>query len=297
MSRWKAVLCRVLKPRLAFMILLTFICVPTLIYLFYQGWHHSAAAYPAYVLSAYMLTAWSVRIPAAVKRVRAAIYGHSLGRRYMTDLAFRGSLSLHVSTAVNLCYALFKLGAGVYYRSLWFGAVAVYYICLTVIRALLLHSTYRKDMDQRHEYRTSRLCGCLLFLLTMALSAMAVQMVVYGRGYAYPGFLIFAAALYAFYSITMALINLVRFRKLNRPVLSASKVLGLATALVSMLSLQTAMFAAFGGEYQFQRLMNALTGGAVCLLILLMAVLMVVHANHSIERLERNHSLTDGLDQ
>lgn len=275
-----------LRPRLLWMILLTLFCVPALCYLFYRELEESLFAYPIYALSAYMLTVWAIRVPPVVKGAWAAVYRHPLGGRYMTDLSFRGRLSLHASTAVNLCYALFKLGAGVYYRSLWFGAVAVYYICLTVIRGLLLRSVRQKDTNQRREYQTTRLCGHLLFLLTLALSAMAMQMVVHGKGYQYPGSLIFVVALYAFYSTTMAIINLVRFRRLNSPVLSASKVLGLATALVSMLSLQTAMFASFGGDFQFQRLMNALTGGGVCLLILLMAILMTAHANKAIKKLE-----------
>lgn len=292
MSRRRTALLHLLRPRLFWMILLTLICAPALVYLFCKELNRAVFAYPVYVLSAYTLAVWSVRVPAVVRRVRAAIYRHPLGWRYMTDLPFRGRLSLHVSTAVNLCYAMFKLCVSLYYRSLWFGAIGVYYLCLAVIRALLLRGVYRGGMDQMRGYQTARLCGGLLLVLTIALSAMALQMVVHGKGYAYPGTLIFVVALYAFYAVTMAIINLVRFRRLNSPVLSASKVLGLATALVSMLSLQTAMFASFGGEYQFQKQMNALTGGAVCLLILLMAILMIAHANRAIKRFGMGNAST-----
>lgn len=284
MNRWKTPLLRLIKPRLLWMILLTLFCVPLLSYLLYNGLEKTMFSYHIYVLSTYMVFVWAFRVPDVIKG-RTAIYRHTLGHRYMTDLTFRGKLSLHTSTAVNLCYALFKLAAGIYYRSLWFGAIASYYICLVIIRVLLLRGC-RQGGDKKRELQAARLCGCLLFLLTLVLSTMAIQMVVHGMGYQYPGILIFAVALYAFYSITIAIINLVRFRKLNSPVLSVSKVLSLATALVSMLSLQTAMFASFGGNYQFQTLMNALTGGAVCLLILLMAILMVVGANKEIKRMK-----------
>lgn len=284
MSRWREAATRLLRPGLGWLILLTLFCAPALGYIFYTGQKSSAIAYPVFVLSAYTLCGWCAWVPWLVKRIRAAIYAHHLGRRYVTDLAFRGRLALHASTAVNLCYGLWKLGAGIYYRSLWFGAIAVYYLLLTAARALLLRSVRQKMPDMRREYRTARLCGVLLLTLTLALSAMTVQMVVGGRGYAYPGYFIFVMAGYAFYAVAFAVVNLVRFRKLNSPVLSASKVLGLATALVSMLSLQTAMFVAFGGEVQFQRLMNALTGGAVCLMIFGMAVLMTVSANAALKK-------------
>lgn len=284
MSR-RALLRRLTKPGLPISLLLVLLCVPALLYIFVNKLEESPAAYLVYVLSAYTLFVWCMRVPTVVKRVRAAIYRHSLGRRYMTDLVFRRHISLYTSTAVNLCYALFKLCAGIYYRSFWFGAIAVYYILLTAARALLLQSIRRGASDMGREYRVTRLCGILLFVLNLALSAVTVQMVTGGKGYEYPGYLIFVMAGYAFFSVSSAVVNIVRTRRLNSPVLSASCVLGLATALVSMLSLQTAMFAAFGGTYEFQRLMNALTGGAVCLIICVMSVLMTMRADKKIKEI------------
>lgn len=274
-----------MKPGNLWMILLALFCIPALIYILYNDLGESAAAYPVYLLSAYTLFIWVIFTINIVKRVRAAIYGHHLGRRYMTDLSFRGHISLHTSTGINLFYSLLKLGAAIYTRSLWFGAIAVYYLILTLARALLLRSTYNKKADLRHEYQASRMCGCLLFALNLALSVMTVQMVVGGKGYEYPGYMIFVMAGYAFYAVAAAIADLIRYRKLHSPVLSASKVLGFSTALVSMLSLQTAMFAAFGGKYAYQRLMNSITGGVVCLLIFLMAALMVARASMGIRKM------------
>lgn len=213
--------------------------------------------------------------------------GHArhLIRRYRQDLPFQARLSLLGSTVFNLCYALFKLGFGLYYRSFWFGAIAVYYLLLAVIRAFLFGMSHRTSENLSHEYRVARSCGWLLFALNLALSAVTVQMVLDGKGYHYPGYLIFAAAAYAFYTATMSIVQLVRFRKLKSPVLSASKVLNLAVALVSMLSLQTAMFASFGDGAINQRAMNALTGGAVCVLIFILAALLVAGANRQLSQI------------
>ncbi len=51
--------------------------------------------------------------------------------------------------------------------------------------------------------------------------------------------------------------------------------IGFADALVSILSLQTAMFASFGGDNEFIRPMNAATGTVVCLMILIMGIRMI----------------------
>lgn len=210
---------------------------------------------------------------------------HHLIRRYRQDLPFQGRVSLLGSTVFNLCYALMKLGFGLCYRSFWFGAIAVYYLLLAVTRAFLLGMSHRTNGNLPHEYRVAHACGWLLFALNLALSAVTVQMVLDGKGYHYPGYLIFAAAAYAFYAATMAIVQLVRFRKLKSPVLSASKVLNLAVALVSMLSLQTAMLTSFGDGSIDGRAMNALTGGAVCVLIFILAVLLVVTANRQLRQI------------
>ncbi len=48
-----------------------------------------------------------------------------------------------------------------------------------------------------------------------------------GKGYAYPGTLIYAAAAYAFYSLTSAIVSLVRLRKFGSPAVSAAKMVSL----------------------------------------------------------------------
>lgn len=293
-------LCRLLRlfrPSLPLLCLSTGLCAPVLVLLFKWGLEDSAVSYPVYVISLYLVVAWSISLPGAVRRLRAVVYGHRLGHRYLTDLAFRGRLSLVVSTLINTGYALFKLGVGCYYRSVWFGAVAVYYLVLSAARGLLLWNVYRTGGDKAREYRISRLCGCLLFVLTAALAAVAVQMVWDGRGYRYPGFLIFAAALYAFYAVAAAIRNLVRFRRLDSPLLAASKVLSLATALVSMLSLQTAMFASFGGGATFRRRMNAATSAGVCLLILFMAAAIVARAGRGVRSAEAAQGRAHEIDK
>ena len=54
-----------------------------------------------------------------------------------------------------------------------------------------------------------------------------------------------AVALYTFYTTIMAVVNLVRDRKSGSPVMAAARGVNLAAALVSMLSLETAMLTQF----------------------------------------------------
>lgn len=74
----------------------------------------------------------------------------------------------------------------------------------------------------------------------------------------------------------LAIVNVVRFRALRSPILSAAKVLNLVSALMSLLGLQTAMIARFSpnGE-KYRKLMNTVTGSAVYAAVIVIAVYML----------------------
>jgi hypothetical protein len=174
---------------------------------------------------------------------------------------------------------------GLRYASYWFGAVAVYYIILSIMRFILLRNT-RKPVSRKKELHTYHFCGYLMFALNFGMAGMIFQMVWQNKGYEYPGLIIYASAMYAFYCMTMAIINLVSFRKMDSPVLSAAKMLGFAGALMSMLALQTAMISHFGGgDESLRRIMNTASGSAVFLIVLVMAIFMVVRSNRELKKI------------
>lgn len=104
-------------------------------------------------------------------------------------------------------------------------------------------------------------------------------MVVTNSGYSYPGYIIYLSALYSFYSMTIAVFNLVKFQRIGNPILSAAKVLNFISAMMSILGLQTAMIAAFSADGStFRRMMNAITGGFVWGIVIAIAVYMLLHS-------------------
>jgi len=113
-------------------------------------------------------------------------------------------------------------------------------------------------------------------------------MIVYqDKGFDYPGFLIYVIALYTFYMTTHAIIDMVKFRKYNSPVMMTTKMIALSAALVSMLSLETAMFSQFGEDMtpQSQRLMIILTGAGVSIAVITMSIYVIVKNTKEIRKL------------
>ena len=249
--------------------------------------------YLGYALSAYTLTVVVVKSPPIFKGIKRGIYANRYSSRYLQEPELRTKISLHVGLGINVLYAVFKLFMGFKLGSLWLKAVAVYYIVLSIMRFGLLHrqrvtGRYQDEyLQRRYELRSYRFTGVLMFALNVAVSGLVVQMIWQNQSYEYPGFLIYASAAYAFYCLAMAIKNMVKYRKLENPILSAAKMLSFSCAMISILAMQTAMLTQFGeGQQEFARLMNGLTGGTVCLGIFVMAVWMVRKANKELAMLK-----------
>ncbi len=216
----------------------------------------------------------------------------TLGENLMTDVRFRSRVALCVGLAMNLGYIALKLVSGIVYRSEWFVALAVYYILLAVMRFLLVRRMNVRDTLL--EWRRYRLCGIMLLFMNQALVGIVVFMAHRNKGFEYPGFLIYAMAAYSFYAVTVSVINIVKTRRQKSPILSAARAINLVSALVSILSLETAMLAQFGGgdDPLFRRVMTGATGGAVCTIVIAMAVYMIWRANRNMKKLRINNSQT-----
>ena len=111
------------------------------------------------------------------------------------------------------------------------------------------------------------------------MGGMIALMVRTNSGYSYPGTIIYLSALYTFYAMGLSIVNLVRFRRLGSPILSAAKVLSFIAALMSVLGLQTAMIAQFSaGNDGYRRMMNTITGSCVYGAVIVIAVCMLLHS-------------------
>ena len=122
-------------------------------------------------------------------------------------------------------------------------------------------------------------------VMNISLTDVVVIVIRKNEGFQYAGYLIYIMAIYAFYNIITVVMNVVKYRKYRSPVMSAAKVVSLAAALVSMLSLETAMLTQFGStdSEMSRRIMMACTGAGVCTMILAMAVYMIYHATRELK--------------
>lgn len=256
-----------------------------------------ALQYIAYILSAYALVISITGISKIVIFARNGVSEHPFMKwllsvpvveKLIHENRFRTEIALYPGFCINVLYVIFKTATGIYYRSAWFLSLGLYYLALAIMRLLLIHYIrFKKETsDKNDELRRYRMCGYILFPINVALVGITILAVKKNAGFTYPGYLIYVMAMYAFYSVITAVMNLVKYRKYGSPILSAAKVINMSTALVSIFSLETAMLAQFGSESteHFRVIMTALTGTGVSLIVVGMAVFMIVRSGVQIKR-------------
>lgn len=291
---WKKLGKTLLFPPVWLMVLLVILSAVALTMVFVRGMEQSLPAYIVYLLAFYTLSTVSIFcalvLPKQYKKIKQKIYDNPLGNRYMTDRVFRTNISLTVSLTISMLYACVNAWFWYFFQSYWFMVLAVYYVIMAVMRYLLVRYVriQRIGTSLLGEWKRSRVCAYILLLINLSLSSAVLMILYQSKGYDYPGIMIYVMALYTFYAAIHAIVDIVKYRKLGSPVMSTAKIVSLSGALVSMLNLETAMFAQFGADMapENQRIFIILTGAGVSITVVTLSVILIINANKEIRRIK-----------
>ena len=294
MERWKKILFKILFPPVWLVVVLVLAAIVGMVYAFGMGHSEDISGYVAYGISAYALTVFCARSPGMIRAVRNIKQDNRYISRYFSDPHLRVKISLYGSVGMNTLYGVMHLFSGFINHSAWFYTLAGYYGLLAVMRYFLLKETVHEvpGTNKFWELLHYRLCGVLLLLMNIFLGGMVSYIVWQNRGYQYHEIPTIAMAAYTFWSMALAIKNVIQYRRYESPVMSAAKALSLCAALVSMLTLETAMLSAFGAENgpEFRQTMTALTGAAVCVFILAAAIYMIVRSTKEINAIKKGET-------
>ena len=280
-----------LFPHIAIMILLVPIATVLLVGSMVFIGTESVIAYISYVLAAYTLTVWCFKIPYLIKFFKTFKNENKYARKLQDDARLRVNVSLYGALAWNALYGLFQLWLGFYHHTFWFYSLGAYYICLSVMRFFLAHHTTRYAPGERMqtEIKKYRACGIVFLVMNLSLALIIFFMVYWNRTFEHHMITAIAMAAYTFTALTTAIINVIKYRKYNSPVFSASKAISLAAALVSMLTLESTMLTTFGNGTMTataQKWMLGATGGVISVLIVATAIYMIVAGTKKLKELK-----------
>lgn len=213
--------------------------------------------------------------------------------KFTRNYTFRTMVISSASLIFNILLSTSKMFAGWFYSSTWLIVLAGYYLILCVSKTLLLR--YGRKLIQLtdkkealvHEWRAYRLSGIMLLVLTAFLQGVVIMIVRDGSGFSYNEIVVIAIATYDFYCLGNAIYFMIAKRKNHSPIVNSLKRISLAGSLVSILSLQTAMFSSFGGanENTFKTVMNICTGTFVCVFLIVLGIISIRKANMELRQI------------
>lgn len=243
-----------------------------------------AAEMVIYVLAAITLAAGSYYLILDIRygvkeKIKPGIAANPYTNRVAGDYRLRTVLFVVPGLVSNILFAAFNGVTGILSHSAWFGSLSAYYILLSMMRIGVV-SQERKIAKIRNEsartqqemviYRKNSL---LFMLMAVVLVGMVILLETSQGGKNYPGFTIYAAAFYVFYRVILSIINMIKVNRRNSPLLMIIRKIGYIDACVSLLTLQTAMFASFAeGQEELVKLMNGITGAVVSVMVLGMGI-------------------------
>ncbi len=240
-----------------------------------------------YAISALSLV-YSVMLTArllltARRKVITVADRYTFTRKFRSSFEFRTVVSSAWFLICNLAYAVFLGYMAIVTRSIWYGALTVYYVLLTLTRGGVLFEArknaqrYKDDPVQMQNANVDSCfyCGVMLIALTLALSVAVAQMVDAGAGFRHPeGLTVYAFVGFAVFRIVTTVSHFAKARRYDDPIVSATRYVNLAAALLSVLSLQTALLDAFLPSFD-PAWLNGATGGLVCAFVVFLGVRML----------------------
>ena len=259
-----------------------------------NGFAFHPVYYVIYAISFYavcILTAFLIKSGAAIfKTAKSKIYETKYGNRYLTDIEFKTRVTLYASLLINLGNVALNIVYGFVFNTRWFFLLAIYYATLTAMRfSLALYTrSYSIGENILGEWKRAKACAAVLTLINLSLTGVVLMMMYQNRGFVYRGMLIYVMAAYSFYHITTAIIDIIKYRKYKSPVIDSIKGVKLAAALVSMLTLETAMLTAFGTDMPIEekRIFLAATGAGISAVVIGLSSYMIVKSTQEINKLK-----------
>ncbi len=183
------------------------------------------------------------------------------------ERAFRWYILAGVSFIVSLAFAAYNFTVGVTFRLVWNFSVSFYYICLVIIKAIILYRERKWKALPQERISQKRLAlfkleNVFLLVIDLLLIAPITLMILQEKRTADMGMIpAIAVAAYTTYKIIMACVNYTRSKKDDNITLYGLKIISLKEAIVSIITLQNTMVVVFGNAADMQTLTTWTTAG------------------------------------
>lgn len=186
-----------------------------------------------------------------------------------------------ISLIFNIAYSAYYAALGAITSSWWLLVLGFYYYVLSTVRFIVIRT-------KKNEPLLAKFTGVMLIIMSLSLVGVVVLSLVRDRGHKFHIIVMINIAAYSFAKIALAIVKLIKSRHSNSRKTIALRNISLASAFVSIFSLQRSMLVSFEGMSEAEiLLMNALTGTGVCIIVFLLGLNLVVKRTLIFKELNR----------
>ena len=269
---------KILYPKTYILLIGLLTIILSLIYLIFYDGFGSNISYALYLIMTYFLIVICIRIYNIIKyRIDKLLDNNKYLKKYKENHKLRYKISLLISLTLNIIYSMFKLLSGIIFKSFWFISFALYYFLLVVLRLNIAREEFKDNSNLNDEFIKYRKTGIILLFTNVILTIIILIIVNQKIMNVYPNWMAISVAVYTFYLIFNSIFSLIKYRKYQSPLISASKVINVITSFVSLISLEIILIPTFGnGETKFFEIMIMATGGGIALVIIIISFYMII---------------------
>jgi len=186
---------------------------------------------------------------------------------------------------------LFKLISGIFFKSLWLIAFAIYYAILVILKVIIAKCELKKGKDIMDEYLCYRKVGIILLFINLFITIIILIIVNGTTLKRYNQIMAIAVATYTFFLTTKSIITFIKYRKYKNLLMSSAKIVSVVASLISMLSLEIIMLSTFGIEKtEFNEMMIMITGGSICIIIMGISLYMIIRSTDLIKNMDNGNN-------
>lgn len=276
---------KILFPGWFVLFIASLVSIVGLFYQFTNNFNYSLMAYLIYLISLYsfiILMAYFISIcPTVIKWFKMKISKDKHVKRYKEDFTFRTKVLLISALIINLGFVFSKMITGLMYNSIWFLILGIYYLLLVFIRIRLVIFTHMNQIKVNiiAEHKQAIRSALTLLLINVVLIFILIFVIIYGEKFNFPGVFIYIMTIYTIYSVISSIVSVVKYKKYKSPIMSTSRIVSLASALIMLLALETAILAKYNNGMDRDNLNKVIigcTGIAIALTILGLSLYKII---------------------
>lgn len=241
--------------------------------------------YILYVISAISLTYFVYTMVIFAPKVKQGIINllqkYKFTNTLLQDYGYRTIVFSVCSFIINAAFISLMAVMTFMSKSAWYFTIMAYYIVLVIMKGNVFYSK-RKHNNEIKEARAYRFTGIMFILMTIVFSGVIALIYKANYYFEYAGLLIYAVAAFTFYKLSFAIYNVFKVRRFDNLYLQNIRNINLASALISIIVLQVAMFQAFSPNSN-SGFANAITGFGVSAIILTLGILMIIKSNKKLK--------------